>query len=152
MEFLYINDCGVKDEWRPIELVLDDVIGLEVDFFKGKLGIFLRILFEPDDRRWLIEFEVDTVFGLKLSELKWFVWLGLAVVRKIKDFDFSLITEVLLEVESLWLSESVEFGEEELVVLPFGVEDGVWGDFIDFCDFLSWEVEFHDAFLLFDHQ
>ena len=78
--------------------------------------------------------------------------MGLAVVMKVKDFDFSLITEVLLEVESLWLSERVEFGEEKLVVLPFGVVDGVWGDFIDFCDFLSWEVEFHDAFLLFDHQ
>ena len=85
-------------------------------------------------------------------QIIWVKMVCLAVVRKVKDFDFSLITEVLLEVESLWLSESVEFGEEELVVLPFGVEDGVWGDFIDFCDFLSWEVEFHDAFLFFDHQ
>lgn len=54
VEFLDVNDCGIKDEWSPIEFVLDDVVGLEVDFFKGKLGIFLRILFEPDDGRWLI--------------------------------------------------------------------------------------------------
>ena len=76
----------------------------------------------------------------------------MGLVREVKDFDFSLIGEVLLEVEGLGLSERGEFGKEKLIVLFFEVVDGVRGDFVDFCDFFSCEVEFHDVFLLFDHQ
>jgi hypothetical protein len=100
--------------------MLDNVIGLKIDFVKSELAIINRVLGELDDRGGLIEFKVEIVFDLKLFGLKG-EFVGSLVFGKVDDFNFALVGEVLLEVETLGLGEGVEFREKELGVFALGV-------------------------------